>query len=164
MKILFRLSLTLLLFNVVYLIIMNSLSLEYITFEMNELDEQYIFFSFPLFFLLFFISTIKRNEYRGWTVLRIMGGFLVGFLFMITMVILTFSDWCAYNTFKTLAVYKTDTTRKLVLRDFGCGATDSSPASFHTFESKTYGNIFISYRRVDTSKINKTLWTQIEVN
>jgi hypothetical protein len=88
------------------------------------------------------------------------------FIFTVFIAIIAFSTamdgMCHYTNVRTIFQKKSDTSEKIVLRDFGCGATDSSPATVSVSSIKYYTSHFFIASPADTLKINMAEWNRID--
>ena len=76
--------------------------------------------------------------------------------------ILSFSfSMCAWSTDDTLFENTSNKSTKIVKRDFGCGATDSSPATVQIFKITQISPLFIYTSKIDTNKLDKNDWVRI---
>ena len=69
---------------------------------------------------------------------------------------------CAWTTRNELLMHKANNKIKIVERDYGCGATDSTAPIVRIFKTREVTNFFIFITEVDTSKIDKTNWIKIK--
>ena len=79
------------------------------------------------------------------------------------MVMLMFADMCSYNTSEVLFLNKNDSSDRIVVQDFGCGATDSSPATIHISRIKYFAQdiMIVKDKNIDTTKIDQSQWQRI---
>lgn len=74
-----------------------------------------------------------------------------------------FADMCGWTTTNTLFVNKYDTTEKVILREFGCGATDSGDPAYKVCKIQRISQYFIKVTEIDTSKLEKNVWERLRV-
>ncbi|ANH80883.1 hypothetical protein A8C56_07730 [Niabella ginsenosidivorans] len=65
---------------------------------------------------------------------------------------------CRWANNKILFENIKDKTAKIVLRDFGCGATDSGSPAYKICKIKNISSLFIWVTNVDTTKIDRQIW------
>lgn len=65
---------------------------------------------------------------------------------------------CTTTYGEVLYVHKNDSNTRIMLRSFGCGATDSAPNSISVCKVEYYTPLFIRSTRIDTKKIDKRTW------
>lgn len=80
------------------------------------------------------------------------------------MVMTLFAGMCDWTTDKIFFKNKQNSSIKIVQRSFGCGATDSSPATLKVFKVREITPYLIWVTSIDTNQINKVDWKRIENN
>ncbi len=106
-----------------------------------------------------FIKRINSVYY----ILHLIMAIVLAISFFVETILYAFGPgMCERTTRKVLFQDRTDPSVKIVERDFGCGATDSEPATTDTYKIKELAFYFILSTKVDTNKIDKTQWTRIE--
>ena len=67
----------------------------------------------------------------------------------------------AWSRGETILENRSNKSVRIVKRDFGCGATDSSPETVQIFKITQITPLFIYVSKVDTSKLEKKDWVRI---
>jgi hypothetical protein len=80
------------------------------------------------------------------------------FLFFLYALVSFGEGMCLYSDEETLFVKKSNPSTTITLRSFGCGATDSSPATLSVELRKLYSPVFCTYTKVDTTRIDRNEW------
>lgn len=71
------------------------------------------------------------------------------------------SSMCGEVTGETLYVKRGDAGTRIVRRYFGCGATDSTPATVHIARQRSFTPWFYYYQAADTAKLNFSEWERV---
>jgi len=160
-KLIFWLSIFLIFVFVVLPIVIDFTSLEFANDHYKSEYEEIRFYLLPIIIWLTLFGTIKKKYSRerisvtvGLTVLAS----VVSFLFLFFSV---FAGMCAWTDNKTLFIKADDPTTKIILRDYGCGATDSGSPIYKTFKVKRLTSYLVSVNYIDTTKIDKTHWLYV---
>jgi hypothetical protein len=114
---------------------------------------------------VFLAGAIKVKQSNGWGCLAlfVLSAIIAGISLLYLIFMATFADgMCLWTTRKILFENKENPSSSIVVRDFGCGATDSSPATFATFQVKKLAFIFVSITPIDTSKIDRSKWRRYD--
>jgi len=69
---------------------------------------------------------------------------------------------CSWSERSTVFINEDDPGRRIVIRDFGCGATDGGPPVIKTFEMKRLTNWLNYVHQVDTTLIDRAQWRRVE--
>ena len=119
-------------------------------------------FGFPIAVMLTLTGTIKSNDTFGEIATKVFLTICVSGFSIFFMVMTLFTGMCDYSTDKVLFENKKNSSIKIVQRSFGCGATDSSPATLSIFKVKEITPYLIWVTSIDTNQINKSDWISIE--
>jgi hypothetical protein len=125
--------------------------------------EWIYFHGFPIAAILLTLTWIKRKDRLSLFMAKIILAICVAVISGIIAGIVLFSDMCAWTTRKTLFENKQNSSIKIVLRSYGCGATDSSYPTYETFKIREItSDIIWGATEIDTNQINKNEWRRIE--
>ncbi|MBS1595965.1 MAG: hypothetical protein JST90_16765 [Bacteroidetes bacterium] len=95
--------------------------------------------------------------------LKLVSMFALALAAWVLMIFLAFADMCSESIDATLFVSKTDASSQIIETDFGCGATDTSPAQINHWRAiKLSPHIYWIREPVDTAHINTTQWHRIQ--
>lgn len=141
-----------------------SISLSNLHITDNTIKDWYISFSLiaiPILTLIVFLTRIKRNKI--WIViskivLYIITSFTVYIIILFLFFASIFLDMCQWNTRKILYQHKKNKNILIIEEDFGCGATDGSPATVSIRKLIKINSYFCYKTSIDTSKIDKSQW------
>lgn len=121
-----------------------------------------LFFTVPIAILLTLLGTIKDKD-KGFKIAgKVIGTFVIAALAVFIMIISILSDMCAWTNRQFLYEHKNDSNTKIIVRDFGCGATDSEPPTVGIYKVRRFTDYFIRSTKVDTATIDKNEWIKIE--
>lgn len=114
---------------------------------------------------LLFLSRIRKGD-SGWDITgKVVAAIVMPSIFLILSGMIGWGGaMCAWTESRTLFVNGEDPDQRIVLRDFGCGATDSSPPVKKVFVVDTFNSWFISAHQIDTTTIDKTQWQRVNTD
>jgi hypothetical protein len=98
--------------------------------------------------------TQKRNTIIS-SFLLSLGCFFLFFLYSVSTMA---EAMCDYSNEELLFKKKSGTSSTIIIRYFGCGATDSSPSTPTVEIKKLYTPLLCSYTKVDTTRIDLNEW------
>jgi hypothetical protein len=144
-------------------ILIETIPLEWSSITYKENIGGALFFGVPIAILLTITRTgfkkIPDNKVR-FAVLKSVLLALGYFLLIGLYGIISFgSGLCLWSTRDTILVNKIDRSTRIVVRDFGCGAVDSSPLIYDTFKEKEITCVFLHYNRVKMNELDTTEWS-----
>ena len=161
-KFIFILSLTLIAVIILIFLAGNFIPLE---FANAREEEQYESGRFVVLFaatLLTITGTVKKKDDKKTVSAKI-------FLTMLAAMIPVFiafgtglDGMCGHSIVKTLFEKNNDPSEKIVIRDFGCGATDSSPSVRSVEKLSYYTSHFYIASPVDTMKLDRDQWVRVQ--
>lgn len=106
---------------------------------------------------------IRAADAAAVMAIKIGGAIVLPIVFMFFLGLAGFaSGMCVWSEHRTLFVHVSDPDHRIVVRDLGCGATDSSPPVFKVVEMKSLTGLFTYVEKVDTSAIDRTQWQQVK--
>ena len=73
-----------------------------------------------------------------------------------------FMGMCIYTDREVLYKNKENPDRKIIIRDYGCGAFDSSAPSSHIFEVNYFSKYLKTTHKIDTTEIEMGEWEKVE--
>jgi len=132
----------------------------------DKIDHLYFnirFYGFPISIILTLTGTIKPTDKLGLIIGKILatiGGSIVSIFIGF---VLLFTGMCGWLTDDILFENKSDTSTKIEVRHYDCGATDSDRPNLKTYKVVSLTKYFIWRTRVDTNDINKDEWTRIRM-
>lgn len=135
--------------------------LEFANDNFQDLFEQIRFFGLPIAILLTLFGTLKHKDTASTkttkTILTICVAAFSAFILFMTV----FAGMCRWTNNKVLFENKEDKTIKIVLRDFGCGATDSGSPAYKVCKIKAISPLLIWVTDIDTTKIDRRIWQRV---
>lgn len=140
-------------------IIWHLSPLEFINPEIERFFYYFFLFGGIVAVLLSVVLIIKAIEGLD-AVLGVM--VIIGYLgFLLFIIILMAVSWgmCSYTTGEVL--YKKGNGDEIVIREFGCGATDSGAPTKSVAKISSFTPWFISIQRIDTTSLDKTKWKRV---
>jgi len=135
-------------------------------FANSHTEDTYIkirFYGFPIAAtLLILTGMIKRKHTLCLIVTKIILATCIAVFSFFVMIIVLFGSMCAWTTDKVFFENKRNPSIKIVQRSFGCGATDSTPATIKVFKIREITSDLIWVTEIDTTQIDKSEWIRIE--
>ena len=153
--------------SIVILVIIFSLTKQFLPLEFESDDDELVFENFrlwclPIVILLTLTKTLKHKESTGIIIGKIGLTILIALIPVFIMFITAFDGLCGWATEKILFENKVASSKKIVLRSFGCGAVDASAPTFGVFKVRNLPFHLVYITKIDTSKIDKREWKRIE--
>lgn len=139
----------------------------FITLEISNHHYEFIydnirFFGIPVAIILTLTGTIKQGDTTEKITTKVCMTIIIAMVVVFIMIMTLFAGMCDWTTDKVFFESKQSSATKIVQRSFGCGATDSSPATIRLFKVREFTPYLIWVTSVDTNQINKSEWTRIE--
>lgn len=164
-KIIYYLSI---IFIIACLVISISLKFFLLEFSKSNYEKTFddlFFIGIPLAIIFTSANVFFKNFQKSKVKSTIINKLIIAIVVFISFILYGFisfgTNMCTWSTGPTLFISKKKSSEKIVLRDFGCGATDSSPGTFGIFKVTTITPSFIYANKIDTSKINSTEWVRL---
>jgi len=125
--------------------------------------EAFRSFALPVAALLTLFQTIKPDDDVIEKITKIIATTCFA---VIIFFILLAGVWnmCSWSDRKVLFENKNNPNEKIILRDYGCGATDSDGPSYRTFKVKRVLPFVRSVRSFDTTHIDRGIWQRVGDN
>ena len=163
-KIVFRIILVFIAFCIIIPIIGDYFSLEISNDSLKVVLSSIKFFGVPLAVLLTLVKTIKNVDTVLVKVLKVVFTSFIALISIFYLLVSAF-ELCNRTTLETLFVNKENENITIVVREFGCGAVDSTPANRDNYKNWKINDYLIRSTPIDTSEIDKTMWVKyIPVN
>ena len=124
--------------------------------------EQFRFFGLPVVILLTLFGTLKPKDSSATKTAKIVLTICVSLLSVFILFISIWAGMCRWTNNKVLFINLYDKTSKIVLRDFGCGATDSGRPTYKICKIKTILPSLIWVTGIDTTKIDRQIWQRVD--
>lgn len=138
--------------------------LELTSDNFQDLFEQIRFFGLPIAILLTLFGTLKQKDPTDTRIGKIVLTICVAAFSAFILFMTVFAGMCRWTNNKVLFENKNDKTTKIVLRDFGCGATDSGSPTYKVCKIKRISPLLVWVTNVDTTKINRVAWLRVDDN
>jgi len=136
--------------------------LEFTNDNFKTLLEEIRFFGLPIAILLTLFGTLKPKDSTASKGIKIALTISVSALSFFFLLVSAFGNMCGWTNNKTLFNNINDKTTKIVLRDFGCGATDSGSPIYKVCKIKNISPVFIWVTDTDTTKIDRQVWQRVD--
>ena len=122
------------------------------------------FESISLAILFTLAGSLGRNDTFWVGLMKVILTLIIDAFVVFVMVLAILGDMCEYSERQVLFQNRNDSSDKIVLRDFGCGATDSTPATTSIAHIKYFTpHIFIVKEKyMDTSTIDHSKWIRVQ--
>jgi hypothetical protein len=165
-KLLYSLTIGFIVSCILLLILMNAFPLDFSDERYSDIFDSVVFAGIPIAILLTlsrlgFKVRLTKSQVRSsilCTILLSAGCFI---LFIFYSLATLGTSMCAWSSGEVLYRNNTKSSQKIIKRYFGCGATDSSPASAAVFEVQQVTPLLIYVTKVDTTKLDRRNWTRV---
>ncbi len=161
-KIIYRTSLFLIFIFVIVPFAGQFTPLEFTNDNFQSLFEQFRFFGLPVIILLTLFGTLQPKDSSAAKTTKIVLTICVSLLSVFILFMSIWAGMCRWTNNKVLFNNLNDKTTKIVLRDFGCGATDSGSPSYKVCKIKTILPSLIWVTGIDTTKIDRQIWQRVK--
>jgi hypothetical protein len=157
-NLIFWISILLIFVFVALPIIIDFTSLQFTNDHYKSEYEEIRFYWLPIIILLTLFGTIKKRYSRDRIIATVGFTVLVSVVCFLVLFFSVFAGMCTWTDNKTLLIKADDPTIKIILRDYGCGATDSGSPIYKVFKVKRLTSYLVSVTDIDTTKLDKTHW------
>ncbi len=135
--------------------------LQFATSNDKDAWETFRYIGIPVCLLLTLSGTVRKHDSAGIVLAKFAGTVIITVFVLYLMAMASFGDMCAWYTEKILFENKNDRSQKILLRNFGCGATDSSSPLLQVVKATYYTSHFFHLTPIDTTKIDRTVWLPV---
>ncbi len=161
-KIIYWTSLVLIFIFVIVPFVGQFTPLEFTNANFQSLFEQFRFFGLPPVILLTLFGTLKAKDSSATKTTKIVLTICVSLFSVFILFLSIWAGMCRWTNNKVLFTNLNDKTTKIVLRDFGCGATDSGSPTYKVCKIKTILPSLIWVTGIDTTKIDRKIWQRVD--
>ena len=161
-KIIYRTSLVLIFVFVIVPFVGQFTPLEFTGDYFQSLFEGFRFFGLPLVIMLTLFGTLKPKDSTATKTTKIILTIFVSLLSVFMLFISIWTGMCRWTNNKVLFNNIDDKTTQIVLRDFGCGATDSGNPTYKVCKIKNLLPSIIWVTEIDTTKIDRQVWQRVD--
>ncbi len=138
------------------------LPLEFSNNHYEYIYDSIRFFGIPIAIFLLLLGTIKKEDTSRIIVTKAFTAIGISAFAVFIMFMTVFAGMCDTTTHKVFFENKQRPSTKIVQRSFGCGATDSSPATMKVSQIREITPYLIWVTSVDTNQIDKSEWNRIK--
>jgi len=115
----------------------------------------------PVCILLTLSGTLGKGDGTAVVVAKVFITLIVVVISFLVLVMLAFADMCEWSTGKVLFQNKKNPSSQIVLRSYGCGATDSTSPLYEVCEIYRIGGGLILTYPADTTRIDHSRWLRV---
>lgn len=117
----------------------------------------------PLLFVcpLLFLAVTKVKEDMSMAIVIVATLIIGGGIWFVVVVNFAFLDLCSADYSEVLFENLEEPEIKIVNRDFGCGAVDSSPNSKTSYEIRPFLFFFYKTQKVDLKEVDEAHWQPV---
>ena len=141
------------------------LKLAFLEFTNDAIKSRYEsarLYLLPLSILLTLCGLIGVNKSRSNIEARIGLTVLAAFASFIFLCIRIFAGMCGWTDERIMFTKATDPNSQIILRGYGCGATDSGYPTYRSFKVKKVAPYLNSVVGIDTAQLDKSVWMRID--
>ena len=157
-KIIYLASLTLILLLVVVPLIGHFTPLEITDESFQDAYLEFRFYGLPIIILLTLFGTIEPQNSIATKAAKIVLTIGVSIFSIFILFIAVFAGMCRWTNNEILFNNVNDKTTQIILRDFGCGATDSGQPTYKVCKIKNILPSLIWVTDFDTTRIDRQIW------
>jgi hypothetical protein len=161
LKMVYRVSIFLIWFLIAFPIAWRFVPLHFASQGIESDFETTWFFTFIGALLGTLAGTLRKADHVIIVIGKILLTLFAAFCSSVIIGLFALGSMCGSVTTNTLFIKKSNTNISIVTREFGCGATDSSPATESTQKLRKITPFLIWLTPVDTSTINKEKWIRV---
>jgi len=161
-KFIFWTSIALIATFVLLLVLGAVTPLEFTNEEVKSTFERVRFIGLPIAILLTLFGTLKNRDSKANLFSKVFLTLLAVGISIAVLFFSLFAGMCNWSGNQILFENRKSTTTKIVLREYGCGATDSGSPIYRAFRIKPVLPFINVVTVVDTTTIDKSLWTRID--
>ena len=155
-------SLILVFLFIVVPILGHYTSIEFTNDSYADFFEEMRFFALPIIILCSLSWTITKEDKTEIKVVKVVLTIVASIFSVAILFTAIWSGMCAWTTNRILFYNKSDTATKIVLRDFGCGATDSGSPTYRVCKIENISSYLIRVTTIDTTKIDRKIWIRVD--
>jgi len=115
----------------------------------------------PLAILLTLSGTLKKDDPVIAVIVKIGATVFVSAVSLYILALVSLGDMCTSTVVRTLFENKYNHSDKIVLRSFGCGATDSTSPTYGVVRAKYLTSHLFWRTDIDTTKLDRTVWVRV---
>jgi hypothetical protein len=136
------------------------LPLEFTNERVPDSFEQFRFYALPLLLLLTLFGTLRKKDTQGTNTLKVVTTSIAALFCFLLLFFSAFAGMCRWTTSKTLFYNRKDQTTRIVLREFGCGATDSGKPTYKVSKVITITPGLLLITDIDTARVDRNIWVR----
>jgi len=119
-------------------------------------------YGIPISILLTLTGTLRSKNKTGLIIGKIFA--TIGVLLIVIIIgFISKFDICGWLIDDTLFTKKNDSTEKIQVRHYDCGAVDSDKPNYRIVKIEKIGKYFLYTSKVDTNKIDKDDWIRAKI-
>jgi len=143
-------------------IIRSLIGLEFANDSIKSDYQRFILITIPGGILFTLFGTLKSKDRIILKLIKILiTGTIAGFSVFILFISIAV-DMCSWTDKQILYQNINNHNTKIIVREFGCGATDSGQPNIHIQKVQNFTDYFILRKEIDTTCIDKKEWIKIE--
>jgi hypothetical protein len=124
--------------------------------------EEVRFIGLPVLTLMLLVSMIHGHDAIVVIVYKVVGSILISAGVLYVMVLALFAGMCQWKDRETVFTHKHDEHKRVIVRDLGCGAWDSSTPVFKTVVVNDLGPWLRTVVAIDTTAMDVNSWIRCD--
>lgn len=124
--------------------------------------EKVRFLGLPALTLMLLGSMINGHDAIGVVVFKVVWSILISGGVLFAMVVALFAGMCQWTDRATVFTHKYDERKRVIVRDLGCGAWDSSAPVYKTVVVKDVGPWLRTVESIDTKALDVNSWIRAD--
>lgn len=162
LKIVYWTSILLICFWVLTAISGNLIPLEFADNDSEFIYDYIRFYGLPIAIMLTLTGTLKGKDPSFIIAAKIFLTLCIAGLSILFVFMSLITSMCDWTTHEVFFESRQNPSIRIVQRSYGCGATDSSPATYSLFKVRELSPYLIWVTKADTNQINKDEWRRVE--
>ena len=162
----YRVSISIIILGIVSLIDykLASPSVKFVDYKYNELYSFIKLLLLPLAIVVIWhsLAPFVQKYIAGLFTLRVVSVLIILFCLYQNAANLLFEEFCGEYVIKELYQDKSDSTKKIVVTQFDCGATDGSPLESIVLRERI-NYLLMKEQIIDTSTLDLSKWDKVEM-
>jgi hypothetical protein len=135
--------------------------IEFANTGIRDRAEESRFFAVPVLIAIILFSTIKYADTALEKILKVISALGAAFLVMIIMGMSALAGMCSWSNGEVLYQHRLQKGTRIVVRYYGCGATDSGSPTKKICTISQITPFFIRVAAADTTGLDPEIWQRV---
>lgn len=135
--------------------------IEFTSADLKADYTEFLFYAIPVAIVLTLFGTLKSHDstkIKTYIVLKTIVLAAASYFLIIFSVLI---NMCGYSNRQELYQSNREPNVRIIVREHGCGATDSDSPKVNTYKVHYFLDYFVRSTKIDTSQIKKDDWVKL---